>query len=45
MIHAVTNGAESVVENLQVDTTEAEIRYSSGEPVQGIKSPLLCQLS
>jgi integrase len=40
-----TDDAQSAAGNQQVDTPEAGIPGSPGETVQGIKSPLLCQLS
>ena len=43
--HTGTNDAQSAAGNQQVDTTEAQIPCSPGDTVQGVKSPLLCQLS
>jgi hypothetical protein len=44
-LYATTANAESTTENQQAATTEAQIAYSPGETAQGVKSPLLCQLS
>lgn len=43
--HTATNSTRSAAENQQVNTTEAHIPGTPGETAQGIKSPLLCQLS
>ncbi len=43
--HTTTDDTRSAGENQQVNTTEAQIPGTPDETVQGIKSPLLCQLS